>query len=271
MPILSKGARSLRCPSELRSSGGSGVSQSARPLRLRRAGPTDVEGSYVQRARWELIGLLALLLVTLAVSFLKGQDIFIFAYIMTVVVAVGAVRRRGRPWSELGIKPGFIADLRRVWYLTGLDAVVLQVLPPTVGLAFLLGFGPELVDHITTRLPVDVGSTAGLAEVGSLLVVALVLTLIEEVVFRVTFQERLSWFLGTPAAILVAAILFGLVHAVGTTGSPQVILSDVAGVTLDGIFFGLIYARTHNLLVTWATHYAADVVGLLALLTVFRA
>jgi membrane protease YdiL (CAAX protease family) len=52
-------------------------------------------------------------------------------------------------------------------------------------------------------------------------------------------------------------------------GSPQVVLSDVAGVALDGVVFGVIYARTHNLAVTWATHYLVNVVGLFALLVIF--
>ena len=81
----------------------------------------------------------------------------------------------------------------------------------------------------------------------------------------------MSWYIGTPAAILVAAVLFGLAHAVGATGSAHVVFLDVGGVVLDGVFFGLIYARTHNLWVTWATHYAADAVGVIALLSVFRA
>ena len=97
------------------------------------------------------------------------------------------------------------------------------------------------------------------------------LTLVEELVYRAVIQERLSWFIGTPAAILVAAVLFGLAHGVGASGSPRIDLLDVAGVTLDGVVLGLIYARTHNLAVTWMTHYAADVVGLLAIVTVFRA
>jgi membrane protease YdiL (CAAX protease family) len=218
----------------------------------------------------ELVGLLALLLVTLAASLLKGQDIFVFAYIMIVIYAVRRPLRMGRPWSELGLKPGFIDDLKRVRFLSALVAVILQLLPPTVGIAFLFGYGQELADHITARLPVDVAAGASLTAVAGLLAVALVLTLVEELVYRVTIQERLSWFIGTPAAILLTAVIFGLAHAVGTAGSPQVVLSDVAGVTLDGVLFGIIYARTHNLAVTWATHYAADVVGLLALVSVFR-
>jgi membrane protease YdiL (CAAX protease family) len=102
-----------------------------------------------------------------------------------------------------------------------------------------------------------------------LLAAALVLTLMEELVFRVTIQERLSWFIGTPAAILCASVLFGAVHAVGTSGSPLIILTDVVGVIIDGIFFGIIYAKTHNLALTWATHYIADVVGIIALVLIF--
>jgi CAAX protease family protein len=223
-----------------------------------------------RRERAELIALLALLLVTLAGSFAKGQDIYVFAYIMTIVVAIGGPRRHGRPWSDIGLKSGFGADLRRVWYLAGLDALVFQLLPPTLIVAVVLGYGGDLVHHITDRLPMDPVSAAGLAAIGGFLALALVLTLAEEIVFRVIIQERLAWFIGTPAAIVVAAILFGATHAVGSSGSPQVLLSDIAGVTLDGIFFGAIYAKTHNLAVTWATHYAADVVGILALLTIYR-
>ncbi len=225
--------------------------------------------SHDRRARNELIVVLALLIGTLAVSFARGQDIFVFAYILTVVIAVGGPRRRGRPWSELGIKGGFIADLRRVWPLVFLVAVVFQVVPPTLVVASGLGYADEVVQHITSRLALDFRSSAGALAVIGLLAAAAVLVLVEEIVFRVTIQERLSWFIGTPAAILVGATLFGLAHAVGTTGSPLVIATDVSGVILDGVVFGLIYARTHNLALTWATHYAADVVGLIALALIY--
>ena len=222
------------------------------------------------RARNELVALLALYLVTLAVSLAKGQDVFVFAYIMTVVVAVGGPRRHGRPWADIGVKRGFVDDLRRVWPLVALVAVVFQVLPPTIGIAFAAGFGPEVLGHITGRLPVDIGSAAGLSAVAVLLGAAIVLTLVEEIVFRAFFQDRLSRTIGTAAAIAVAAILFGLAHVVGAKGDPRVVLLDVGGVVLDGVFFGLVYARTHNLWLTWATHYAADVVGVIVLLTLFR-
>jgi membrane protease YdiL (CAAX protease family) len=241
-----------------------------RPGSVRGAEPLVRDLRLERRSRNELIGLLALFLITLALSLPKGQDVFVFAYIMTVVVAVGGPRRHGRPWSDIGVKAGFFADLRRVWPFSALVAIVFQVLPPMVGIAFVAGHGRELLAQITGRLPVDIGSAEGLSSIVALLAAALVLTLVEEIVFRVVFQERMSWYIGTPAAIGVAAVLFGLAHAVGAAGSSQVVLLDVGGVMLDGVFFGLIYARTHNLWVTWATHYAADVVGVIALVTVFR-
>jgi membrane protease YdiL (CAAX protease family) len=242
-----------------------------RPAIVLPAAPPKPALRLVPRAHTELIALLALFLITLAVSFATGKSVFVFAYIMTVVVAVGGPRRHGRPWSDIGVKGGSFGDLRRVWPLSALVAVVFQVLPPTVGVAFVTGNGPELLAHITGRLPVDLGSTAGVLAIVTLLAAALVLTLVEEIVYRAVFQERMSWYVGTPAAIAGAAILFGLAHAVGATGSPQVVAIDVSGVILDGLLFGLIYARTHNLWVTWATHYAADVVGVIVLVTVFRA
>lgn len=247
------------------------MGEAAGPMSSGAAEPHVAGVRRTRRARNELIALLALLLATLAVSLAKGQDVFVFAYIMTVVVAVGGPRRHGRPWSDIGVKGGFLADLRRVWPLSALVAVAFQLVPPTVVLALAAGYGPELIAQITGRLPVDIASAAGLSALAALLAAALVLTLVEELVFRAYLQERMSWYIGTPAAIGVAAVLFGLAHAVGATGSTPVALLDVAGVIVDGIFFGLIYSRTHNLWVTWATHYAADVVGVIALVTVFRA
>ena len=222
-----------------------------------------------RRARNELIVLLALLIGTLAVSFAKGQDIFVFAYIVTVVVAIGGPRRHRRPWTEMGVKGGFLADFRRVWPLVILVAVVFQVFPPTLVVASGLGYADEVIQHITGRLALDFGSPAGLLALLGLLGAAAVLVLVEEIVFRVTIQERLNWFIGTPAAIFIGATLFGLAHAAGTTGSPLVIATDVSGVILDGVVFGIIYARTHNLALTWATHYGADVVALIALALIY--
>jgi membrane protease YdiL (CAAX protease family) len=212
---------------------------------------------------------ITLVLVTLIVSLYSGKDVYIFGYIMAIVYTLGRVTRHNRPLQELGVKRGFLKDFKRIWYYFGIDAVLFQLLPPTLGIALVFGFYPDLVSHIIGRLSISFGSLESASAIGGLLAAALILTLMEEVVFRVTIQERLSWFIGTPAAILFASIIFGLVHSVGAMGSMQVVATDVLGVVIDGVFFGVIYAKTHNLAVTWMTHFAADVVGLITLLLIF--
>ncbi len=72
--------------------GGAGSGEAIQPVGDQRAAALDRVVGVERRARNELVGLLALFLVTLAVSVPKGQDIFVFAYIMTVVVAITVLR-----------------------------------------------------------------------------------------------------------------------------------------------------------------------------------
>jgi hypothetical protein len=69
-------------------------------------------------------------------------------------------------------------DLRQVWYYVGIDTFLFQILPPTLGIAFMLGYYPELLKHITGRLSINFGSLEGISAIGGLLAAALVLTLI---------------------------------------------------------------------------------------------
>ena len=222
-----------------------------------------------RRALYGILLVLGILAASIAVSIPTHKNIYIFGYIAAIVYATNGPLWRNRPWRELGLKRGFTTDFRRVWYLVAIVVALFQLLPPSFGIAQLFGYYSELVRHVSARLPVTIGSQKGIAALAGLLAAALVLTLVEELVFRVTIQERLSWFIGTPAAILIASVLFAAAHAVVTSGSTHVILADTAGVAIDGILFGIIYAKTHNLALTWATHYAADVVGIIALLVIF--
>lgn len=221
-----------------------------------------------RRDQYGLLVVLGLLIVTIALSILTGKSIYIFGYIMAIVYAIRRPIRDHRPWSELGLKFGFLKDLKHVWYYVAAVALLFQVLPPTFGIAYLLGHYSDLRQEILGRLSVNLGSIEGLVAVGGALAAMLVLTLIEELVFRVTIQQRLAWFVGTPTAVLLASALFASAHVAATSGSLLVVLLDVAGVALDGIFLGIIYAKTHNLALTWATHFAADSIGLFALLLI---
>jgi uncharacterized protein len=223
------------------------------------------------RSLYAVTGLVALLLFTIVLGLWnpKYSDLYIFGYIMAIVYVLHGPLQHHRAWSDLGIKSGFVKDFKKVWYYFAIDAVLFQLLPPMLGVAYLFGYYPQLLQHITGRVVVDFGGALALnATLVSILALLAVLTFMEEIVFRVTIQQRLSWFIGTPAAIVIAALIFGLVHAVGTPGSLPIIALDDAGVVLDGLFFGIIFAKTKNLAVTWVTHYIADVMGIIALVTV---
>jgi len=206
-----------------------------------------------------------ILLVCDAVGLYDGQkygSLYIFGYIIAIVVGFGGLISGKKLWSEAGIKRGFVGDFKSVLPLFAIVALVLQILSPVLGVSYLFGFYSDELAHITGRLTFTFGTAA------VLVAASVVLTLLEEMVFRVTIQERLGWFIGTPAAIVLASFLFGVAHEIGTTGSLPVVLTDYGGVVLDGLFYGVVYAKTHNLAVTWVTHLAADIVGIVVLFAI---
>jgi CAAX protease family protein len=81
---------------------------------------------------------------------------------------------------------------------------------------------------------------------------------------RTLIQGRLSPFLGIPAAIGVASLVFGLSHY--SAGPFWIVALDISSIIFDSILFGIIYARSNNLVVSWAAHYLGDVLGLLFLI-----
>ena len=206
-----------------------------------------------------------ILLVCDAVGLYDGQkygSLYIFGYIIAIVVGFGGLISGKKLWSEAGIKRGFVGDFKSVLPLFAIVALVLQILSPVLGVSYLFGFYSDELAHITGRLTFTFGTAA------VLVAASVVLTLLEEMVFRVTIQERLGWFIGTPAAIVLGSFLFGVAHEIGTTGSLPVVLTDYGGVVLDGLFYGVVYAKTHNLAVTWVTHLVADVVGIVVLFVI---
>jgi len=218
-----------------------------------------------RRALNRLVLVLVILVVCDVIGLLNGQkygSLYIFGYIIAIVVGFGGLISGRRPWSEAGIKRGFVNDFKRVLLLFAIVALLFQVLPPPLGISYIFGFYSQEVAHITGRLTLTFGTAV------VLIGLTVILTFFEEAVFRVTIQERLSWFIGTPAAVVLASLLFGVAHEIATTGSLPVVLTDYAGVVLDGLFYGAIYARTHNLAVTWATHLVADIIGITTLIVI---
>lgn len=200
---------------------------------------------------YETLFVIVLTLVLALLTPLKG-----IAVLLPVVYLFGEARLRHRSWADLGIKPReFLQAIGANWQWILLVGVVLQIVVPMGAQLFY----PAFLEHVRERVPLF-DNLQLLGIVGALLVS----TLIEELSFRALFQERLSWFVGTPTAILFAALVFGLMHI--STGTSLVIALDVGFVILDGALYGIIFARGKNLFAAWVAHFLADVIGILFLL-----
>jgi membrane protease YdiL (CAAX protease family) len=168
-------------------------------------------------------------------------------------------RIRHRTWTDLGFKFNtFWADSRANWFWFVLVGIISQPVWFLLERASAL----EIVDHIVERLPFP--PTAG-----GLLVYALPLAIVllgEELTHRTLIQGRLTPFIGIPAAIGVASLVFGLSHF--SPGPFTIVALDISSIVFDSILFGVIYARSNNLIVAWAAHLLGDVLGLLFLISV---
>lgn len=162
---------------------------------------------------------------------------------------------RKRAWGDLGFRVRtFWADLRANWVLFILLAFVMQ---PAALLWAKANF-PEFLAHVQARLPFESG--IGWLTLLPLLAISL---LGEEMTYRTLIQGRLAPFIGIPAAVATASILFGLAHI--APGPGLVVLVDIGLIFVDSILYGAIFARRNNIWVVWLAHLLGDITGLLIL------
>jgi uncharacterized protein len=167
-------------------------------------------------------------------------------------------RIRQRTWAELGFKFNtFWADLRGNWFWFVLVGVISQPVWFLIERAAV----PEIVGHIIGRL-------LFLRTAGGLLVYAIPLAIAligEEMTHRTLIQGRLTPFIGVAAAIAVASLVFGISHY--SPGQFTVVALDISSIVFDSIVFGIIYARSNNLILSWAAHVLGDILGLVLLIS----
>ncbi len=165
---------------------------------------------------------------------------------------------RHRTWADLGFKFNtFWADLRVNWFWFVLVGIISQPAWFLVERAI----APDIINHIVERLPFP-------ATAGGLLVYSLPLAIVligEELTHRTLIQGRLTPIIGVPAAIAVASLVFGLSHY--SPGSFSVVALDISSIIFDSILFGIMFARSNNIVLTWTAHLLGDVLGLLFLIS----
>jgi uncharacterized protein len=168
-------------------------------------------------------------------------------------------RVRNRTWADLGFKFNtFWADLRANWFWFVLAGAISQ----PVWFLIERAISPEIIKHVAERLPFP--PTAG-----GLLVYAPLLFIVlmgEELTHRTLIQGRLAPFIGIPAAIVVASLVFGLSHY--SSGPFEIVAIDISSIIFDSVLFGIMYARSKNILVPWAAHVLGDFLGLVMLLLI---
>jgi membrane protease YdiL (CAAX protease family) len=194
--------------------------------------------------------LVVLVLVIAATLFNKGLGTF--ASLAALAYLLIERQLRHRSWDELGLSlKGFWPSLKQNWPLILLVSVIIQLI--VAGVARMVW--PDLLAHIMARLPFEA------SQLLAFLPLLLVATLLEELIYRALFQERLSWFVPLPAALAGVTMLFGLAHF--SPGPWSIVLADIGLVMVDSLLYGLIFARGRNVLVAWLAHLLADVVAIL--------
>jgi uncharacterized protein len=203
-----------------------------------------------------------ILFETLIVTAITLLGMWLFPAVKTLFALLPVVyllverRLRHRSWADIGFKfRTFFTDLRVNWLWFVLVGLISQ---PAQAL-FAQAYFPEYLAHVQARLPFTLDS--GLVSLLPLLAISLIG---EEMTYRTLIQGRLAPFIGIPAAILLASILFGLAHF--ASGPTLVVMLDVGMIIVDSILYGIIYARSGNLVVVWLAHFIGDVLGLVVIL-----
>lgn len=144
-----------------------------------------------------------------------------------------------RPPAELGLSTRHLGHNLVIGFLVGL---LLQ--GTVIGILALAGWY-----HVTSLAPASVAATLILQGLGVHLLVALV----EEGIFRGIIFRLLERTLGTWIAIILSAILFGLMHIM----NPGATLFGATAIALEaGIMLGAAYILTRNLWLAVGIHWA---------------
>lgn len=191
-----------------------------------------------------------ILIITFIAQFLWKDFRLVIAFVPTAYFLLEKYARR-RSWKEIGFNFRAIPkDLKANLHFIILVSVVVQ---------FLVVWGakewfPSFLDHVIGRFPLTISAAAGT------LPLLMLGAFWEELNYRALFQERLSWTIRAPAAIVLVSVLFGIGH--WAEGDPIILMIDILLVIVDSIFYGIIFERSKNLFISWTTHFLANLLAI---------
>jgi uncharacterized protein len=196
-----------------------------------------------------IIGLIIIL------SFVFKQIAGLFS-IIAIAYFLIEKRKRRRTWSEIGFKFRVIrTDIKNNLHWIIAVGVITQFIVVTIAKYFIPGF----FEHIKSRIPL-----LNISQIAPLLIMILIGTFMEEIVYRGFFQERMSWFIKPQYAIVLLSLVFGMMHY--SNGYFPIVAYDIGTIFVDSIIYGIIFNRTKNIFASWTGHLLADLVGLVLIL-----
>lgn len=164
-------------------------------------------------------------------------------------------RIRHRSWAEIGFNiKTVLIDIKKNWHFITLAGVISPLLTFYIGMYCITGY----IEHVKSRLPMDV------KVIIPAIISITIGTFLEEIIFRGFIQGRLQWFIEPVKAIIISSLLFAFMHY--SDGSIAIVISDMFGIFIDSILFGIIFTKTKNIFTSWIGHYFSDLIGMICLL-----
>lgn len=162
------------------------------------------------------------------------------------------LRHRGYDWNKVWSYLGLRTPSLREVLLVFLGWIVILVLIIIVGLIAQF-FLPEPAENEGAAMLADASDNLALY-FAAVLFMFLVVGPCEELLYRGVVQNRLRERLPAVPAILIASVVFAVVHVVALAGEPAAMATTVGILFVPAIVLGAVYEYTGNLVVPSLLH-----------------
>lgn len=204
--------------------------------------------SHVTRSLQALALLPILRLLNMSMPVFSGMtlDFFIFIYLPLLLPAYAVIRHQGMSFPDIGLTP------RKLHIY----------IPLAIIAGGIIGWGESMVINAGSLIP-DL-SSENILKLS--LIMIFVVGFVEELIFRSLLQTRMGDSFGRPRGLLIASLLFGIMHS-GYGTFYEVLYTFSAGMVL-----GYMFLRTGSLPLVSLTHGFVNIFlfGLIPLLPYFK-
>ena len=120
---------------------------------------------------------------------------------------------------------------------------------------------PEFLEHLSNRI-----DFLSFDQILILIAELFIAAFGEEIAWRGFFLNKVSKSIPFVPALLITAALFSLCHF--TVDSPVIVIYDLFFIVVNAVFYGLIFKKTNNIIVSTMSHLLANAFGVFGLFLV---